>query len=318
VRHPRRYSCAHRSRLEISGQLGSTGMPLIRRGFRSRILRFVQWNCVRFLLVCAVGFFWWAGGELVHQLVKNSTEDEAARSSPPDNYPQPSLFVVNNNKDAQLRLPPDLDGTAVVYPIEVDRLVGPDGSFCTDLSLSELAGLLNVDPQTIAKKGSVNEIDPEAVLFTAVTGRLSEPAKAQARRKREIQIQDGLPPSAVVEDWVQTKLYFNLKALKQPSADQKLVLDSIRRSALGLPRQPGAKTNAAPMITLADGDQPRDFNFTGGSLPLAPIPHPRDVPAHTDRYADDENRALDDHPAAVNALVTSDLHPARLAQIVDH
>jgi hypothetical protein len=318
VRHPRRYSCAHRSRLEMSRQPGSAGVPLTRRDLRFRSLRFVQWNSVRFLLVCAVGFFWWVGGELVHELVKNSIEDEAARSSPPDSYPKPKLFVVNKNKDAQLRLPPDLDGTAVVYPIEVDRLVGPDGSFCTDLSLSDLAGLLNVDPQTIARKGSNDEVDPDAVLFTAVTGRLSEQAKALARRKREIQIQDGLPPSAVVEDWVQTKLSFSLKALKHPSADQKLVLDSIRHSALGLPRQPGAKTNAAPLMTIADGEQPTDFNFTGGSLPLEPIPHPRDVPTDADQYAGEENLSPDDHPPGVNALLTSDVRPARLAQFLTH
>ena len=65
-------------------------------------------------------------------------------------------------------------------------------------------------------------------------------------------------------------------------------------------------------MTIADGEQPRDFNFTGGSLPLEPIPHPRDVPTDADRYADDENRSPDDHPAGVNALVTSDMRPARL------
>ena len=194
MRHPRRYSCAHRSRLEMSGQLGSAGVPLTRRDFRFRIPRFVQRNSIRFLLVCAAGFFWWVGGELVHELVKNSIEDEAARSSPPHNYPEPKLFVVNKNKDAQLRLPPDLDGTAVVYPIEVDRLVGPDGSFCTDLSLSELAGLLNVDPQTIARKGSNHEIDPDAVLFTAVTGRLSEQAKALAQQSGRSRSRTVCPP----------------------------------------------------------------------------------------------------------------------------
>ena len=99
---------------------------------------------------------------------------------------------MNKNKDVQLRLPPDLDGTAVVYPIEVDRLVGPDGSFCTDLSLSDLAGLLNVDPQTIARKGSNNEVDPDAVLFTAVMGRLSEQAKALARGR--FRSRTGCPP----------------------------------------------------------------------------------------------------------------------------
>ena len=117
---------------------------------------------------------------------------------------------------------------------------------------------------------------------------------------------------------MQTKLSFSLKALKHPSADQRLVLDSIRHSALGLPRQPGAKTNPAPMMTVADGEQPRDFNFTGGSLPLEPMPHPRDVPADTDRYADDENRSPDDHPAGVNALVTSDMRPTRLAHFLPH
>ena len=186
----------------MSRQPGRAGVPLPSGDLRFGSLRFVQWNSVRFLLVCAVGFFWWVGGGLVHELVRIQSKMRPRSFLAAGQLPEAKLFVVNKNKDAQLRLPPDLDGTAVVYPIEVDRLVGPDGSFCTDLSLSDLAGLLNVDPQTIARKGSNDEVDPDAVLFTAVTGRLSEQAKALARRER-IQIQDGLPPSAVVEDWVQ-------------------------------------------------------------------------------------------------------------------
>ena len=38
---------------------------------------------------------------------------------------------MNNNRTAALQLPPNLEGTAVIYPEEVDALVTPTAPFVT-------------------------------------------------------------------------------------------------------------------------------------------------------------------------------------------
>jgi hypothetical protein len=234
---------------------------------RSRRSQFWRLNPLGLLIVSAFAFFWWGGAELMQRIQQNQSEELAGRSAPPGNYPQPSQAVVNNNKTAALQLAPNLEGAAVIYPKEVDALVSADGRFRTDLSLGELARLLRVDPQTIAKRPSTAEIDPEAVLFTVAVGRLSANAKAQARRTREVQARMGIHPSAVGDEWTQTKLSFSLSALLRPNEDQRLVLDAILGSALHLPREPGAKINAVPLMYDRPDEQP---TFDGGFLPLEP------------------------------------------------
>jgi len=78
----------------------------------------------------------------------------------------------------------NLEGTVVVYEEQLRELAAPDERIRTDLSLKQLADKLKIGAQAIAKKGSATEIDPDAVLFTAVTGRLSERAKARSRSER--------------------------------------------------------------------------------------------------------------------------------------
>lgn len=155
--------------------------------------------------------------------------------------------------------------------------MGSDGHFRTSLSLRELASLLSVDPRKIAKKGSKNEIDPESVFLTAVLGRSSEKAKAQARRIREIRPLHGLPEWAVGDDWMQTKLPFSLNSLIHPNDDQKLVLDSIQHSALKRLRQPGAKINAVPLESIPEGEDLKSFQIHGGFLPLERLHSPQEI-----------------------------------------
>jgi hypothetical protein len=144
-----------------------------------------------------------------------------------------------------------------------------------------------IDPQTIAKRGSKNEIDPEAVLFEAVTGRLSERAKAESRRLREIEMREGWPVSAFGHEWVTVDFPFSLTILKHPNQEQQAVLDAISRSARGLKREPGAKTNAVPLLSVPEGGQFRGFKFTGGHLPLEALPGGRAGPAEVDRGTDE-------------------------------
>jgi hypothetical protein len=219
------------------------------------------------LLVGAVIAFWWGGARIREHTERDRSAQEARKPPRQRQHPQLAQTIVNNNKAAELQLPPNLEGTAVIYPEEVDALVSPDGTFRTKFSVSELAGLLRVAPEQIAKTGSRDEIDPEAVLFNVVTGRLSEGAKTQARQIREIQARMGVVASAVGDEWVQTKIPCSLNALMHPNDDQKPVLEAICRSALCLPRQSGAKWNAVPLLFDREGNH---ATFCGGFLPLEP------------------------------------------------
>ena len=62
----------------------------------------------------------------------------------------------------------------VVYPEQVKGLIAPDGSVRTGLSLGDLARLLGVSPQQIAKNTSSVEVGTDAVLFNVVIARLSK------------------------------------------------------------------------------------------------------------------------------------------------
>jgi hypothetical protein len=233
------------------------------------ILRLVQRHSLGFLLVCFGVLSWWAGNEFLQWSRTNDPREKPGYSPPLKNAPPPSPDAKKNNANAALGLAPDLEGTAVLYPEEVAHLVHHDGEFRTDLSLDELATILKVDRQTIAKKGSTVEVDPDAKLFTAVAARLTEKAKAEARRVREIQVRMGMPASAVGDEWQLTKLTFSLNDLIRPDQHQMHVLDAIRRSALHRGKKPGAKFNAEPFLIVRDDEQPV---FTGGYLPLEAPP----------------------------------------------
>ncbi len=233
------------------------------------MFHFLRCNGMAFLLLGAVASFWWVGARISQEREANRTQESAGKSSRQRKHPQKSKAVVNNNWNAELQLPPNLEGTAVLYPEEVDALVRPDGTFCTELPASELARRLGVELHRIARMGSKDEVDPNVVLFNVVTGRLSERAKAQARQTRAAQARMGIVASAVGDEWVKTKLGLTLNALLHPSADEREVLEAICRSALNRRRQSGAKINAVPL--LFDRDPERSV-FSGGFLPLEASP----------------------------------------------
>ncbi len=233
------------------------------------ILRLVQRHSLGFLLVCFGVLSWWAGNEFLQRTRTNDPREKPGYSPPLKSAPPLSPSAKNNNANAALGLAADLEGTAVFYREEVARLVRHDGEFRIDLSLDELATILKVDRQTIAKKGSSVEVDPDAVLFTAVAARQTEKAKAQARRDREIQVRMGMPASAVGDEWQLTKLTFSLNDLIRPDQHQMHVLYAIRRSALHAGKKPGAKFNAEPFLIDRADEQPA---FAGGYLPLEAPP----------------------------------------------
>jgi hypothetical protein len=235
---------------------------------RTRVFRFARFNSVGVLMVVTVTLFWWLGSELMSDVGQNRAEERTGYSPPLQAMPKISQLARDNIEIAGLHLAVDLEGTAVAYPEEVNGLVGPDGKFRADLSVDEMARILKIDSKKIAKRGSQTEIDPEAELFTAVTGRLSESAKAHSRQLREIEASLGHARSAVGHEWVETEVSFSLNILMHPNQDQTEILDSISRAARTVKRQPGAKINATPVMAEPGGGRPNVFQFTGGFLPL--------------------------------------------------
>jgi hypothetical protein len=225
-------------------------------------------------LAAAAGLLWWVGRTIPHRNGGAAAGLAVSVSTPAAGIPKPSRAVVINNETAKLKLAPDLEGIALVFPEDVAGLVASDGSFRTDLSLEKLSTILRIEPQSISKKDAA-EVDPEAILFTAIAGRLSERAKALSRRLRETETRSGRPASAAGYEWVTAVIPFNLSALKRPNHEQKKMLDAISRSALGTPRQPGEMINAIPLPLSRAQMQANNVDFVAGYLPLeAPGPDP--------------------------------------------
>jgi hypothetical protein len=258
-----------RSRAPLD-RLTKTAGFVARSAFATRLWRLVSWNSVGLLLLAAVLAFIGLAAELARQQAGLKADGQKDGYSPPlPNVPPLSRAVIRNNIDAALKRPANLDGKAVGYPAEVDHIVREeDGLFLLDLSLDEMSNKLRVARSRIAKRGSPGEIDPDAVLFVVVVGRVTEPSKANARYLRKKEAIERLGMSEGGYDWDTAEVAFTLRALRQPNAEQAEILEAISRSARILPRVPGLKINAVAVQSVAEGGRPEPFGFTGGFLPL--------------------------------------------------
>jgi hypothetical protein len=162
----------------------------------------------------------------------------------------------------------DLEGTAIAYTAEADRLV-VDGRFQLDLSLADLAERLGISAESIADPRSRGKVDPDAVLFTAQAGKLADETKTLLREIRKREALAGKPPSPVIGEWVVTKFAFTLNHLKHPSDDEKRILAAISRSAAEIMPQPGDGIRAVP-VTGRDLDR-GGVSVSAGMLPIEPL-----------------------------------------------
>jgi hypothetical protein len=143
---------------------------------------------------------------------------------------------------ARLGWVPNLDGTAIAYDRQADRLV--EGSqFRTDLSLNQTARALKISPSSIANPRSPDEVDPDAELFRAQSGVLTPRSKESVRRFQR-QLAAGKVADSIVQEWVITELSFTLKRLKQPSDQEEAVLSAIARAASQIMPDPDDKVRA--------------------------------------------------------------------------
>jgi hypothetical protein len=225
-------------------------------------------NWVWRVAIAALATAWvWAIG---HGASRSSETDRIdifpGREAPLPRLPPESRTVANNNMIARLGWAPNLDGTAIAYARQADRLV-EGGGFRTDLSLDQTARALEISPSSIANPRSPDEIDPDAELFRVQSGVLTQKSKESARRS-ERQLLAGMLPDPIVNEWVITEFSFTLNRLKRPSDEEKEVLSAIARAASEIMPGPDDRVSAVGVPRGALEASP--VALTYGMLPRSP------------------------------------------------
>jgi hypothetical protein len=206
----------------------------------------------------------WAIGHEVAKRIENHDIQIASRRQPPaPGYPVAGRTVDNNNLIMRMGLVGDLDGTAVAYAHEADHLVA-DGKFQIDLPLEQMAALLGISPDSLANPQSPDEIDPNAELFRAQAGTLTDKAKELSLKLRKQQVLAGKKPDAVVATWVITDFSFTLNRLRHPNEQENIILSAIISAAAETMPKPGDKIRAIGVIGVAPGR----IALSVGLLPL--------------------------------------------------
>jgi hypothetical protein len=95
----------------------------------------------------ALGLAWAIGYGASKDLKLPPSELLPSYTPPPSARPPESQTVVNNNAIARAGFIADLDGTAIAYTAEADRLF-VDGRFRLDLPLADLAKRLGRGPES--------------------------------------------------------------------------------------------------------------------------------------------------------------------------
>jgi hypothetical protein len=211
-------------------------------------------------------------GHVASLPIQKDREVFAASEAPLPGLPPESRTVANNNLIARLGWEPDLDGTVINYALEAARLVEGE-RFRTDLSLDEMAAALRISVKSIANPRSPDEIDPDAELFRAQSGILTDKSKQIERTFRREQLA-GKMPGRDDHEWVIKEFSFTLNRLKHPSEEEKSVLCAIVAAASEIMPVPGDKVRATGR-SRADFEH-RPLKLSLGMLPPAgPMTDPR-------------------------------------------
>jgi hypothetical protein len=206
----------------------------------SRRLR--GWVQIAAIVAFAAAVAWEIGREASRAPNGGGIVPLVAHHPPLPGVPSENQTVADYKTIARMGWVPNLDGTVIAYVIEGDCLL-QDGRFRTDLSLEEMAEALSIEAASIANPRSPNEIDPDAELFRAQSGVLTDKSKESARAHRR-QLLAGDTPDGLVEEWIVTEFLFTLNRLKHPSNEEKVVLAAIARAAVGTKPVPGDKVRA--------------------------------------------------------------------------
>jgi hypothetical protein len=221
-------------------------------------------------VLVAVVAAWVIGREASERIERHDIEIASRRQPPVPGIPKATRTAVNNNMIMRLGLVGDLDGTAIAYTAEADLLVF-DGQFRVDFSLEHLARILGVGSDSLADARSPHEINPDAVLFRAQVGTLTENGKAISMASRRRRTRERKTPDAIFGEWVTKDFAFTLNRLKHPNEEERIVLSAIGLAAAEIPPKPGARIRA---VGVTRGELERaKLAISPGMLPLeAPLP----------------------------------------------
>ena len=202
-----------------------------------------RWGHLGAIAIVGGAAAWAIGREAARRIENHDIQIASRRQPPATGCPVASRTADNNNMVMRMGLLGDLDGTAVAYAIEANHLVA-DGKFQIDLPLEQMASLLRISPDLLANPQSPAEIDPNAELFRAQAGTLTDRAKTLSRRLRKQQVLAGKKPDAVVGTWVITDFSFTLNRLRHPNEQENVVLSAIISATAETMPRPGDKIRA--------------------------------------------------------------------------
>jgi hypothetical protein len=223
----------------------------------------LRWARIAALAAVSVGISWLIGREASRSLETGDMEFSSQRR-PSDPTIRESRTATNNETIMRIGWVRALDGTAIAYTGDADRLVF-GGQFRTDLSLRQMAEALKINIASIADPRDRSQIDPDAVLFRAKSAVLTNEGKALSRALREQQVLRGEKPDAVVGEWVILEYSFTLSRLKHPSDNERFVLSAIIRAATEQMPKAGDQAQA---VGLTKGEIECDgIIFLPGMLP---------------------------------------------------
>jgi hypothetical protein len=235
--------------------------------------RVFRWILVAATTVVAAGLAWVIGNEASRSTFSDDVENSTRSPPLTSGFFSASRTEENNNAITRMGLAGDLDGTAIAYTLEADGLVS-NGKFRLDLPLEQVARILGVSRQSISSPRHPDRIDPDAELFRAQVGTLTENAKGLSRKIRSRQLLEGRNPDAVVDEWVITNFSFTLNRLTNPEAEEKIVLLAIVRAASEIMPRSGEKIRA---VGMSGGYLKPGMNaLSPGMLPLEARTHELD------------------------------------------
>ena len=205
--------------------------------------KYPRWGRIGIVAAAAAVGAWAIGREASRQIEIRDIAMASRHQPPAEGFPQESLTADHNNLIMRMGLVGDLDGKAIAYDAIADRLL-LNGQFRIDLPLDDMSELLHISRDLLANPKSPNDVDPDAELFRAQAGTLTEGAKDLSRKLRARQVLEGKKPDAVVAQWSITNFSFTLRRLEHPNDEEKSVLSAIILAAAETMPRPGDKIRA--------------------------------------------------------------------------
>jgi hypothetical protein len=147
---------------------------------------------------------------------------------------------------------PDLEWIAVLYSQEAESFIDAQGRFRV-----EVAG----------------RFEPDATLFLVHTGTLTANARARSVEMRKQHRREGERPGFVFQEWTVRKFAFTSRRLENPTAEERVILESIVRAKMAVMPRPGDGVRAIPFYR--DELERGEVGFFPGHLPVV---EPEDSP----------------------------------------